>query len=74
MEIERLFNYRPDGKIIQTNNGEEKIIVIRKGPRGIVSVILNMGPSVLWSNTDVEIHLNDTEDELIQRTIQILNS
>ena len=48
MKIEKLFNYRPDGKEIALNDGETKVkvMVIRRGPRGIVTMIKERGPIV----------------------------
>lgn len=72
--MEFLFNYRPDGQTLNTNDGEVKLMVIRRGPRGIVSVIQNNGPIVIWSQEEADSHMSDSEDALKQRTIDILNS
>ncbi len=72
--IEKLFNYRPDGQTITTNEGDKKIMVIRKGPRGIVSVIQETGPVVIWDNNEADAHMEDSEADLIQKTIDVLNA
>lgn len=72
--IEKLFNYRPEGHTISTNDGDKTIMVIRRGPRGIVSVIQEMGPVVIWNNNEAESHIEDSEEDLIQKTIEVLNS
>ena len=71
--MEKLFNYRPEGHAITTNNGDEKIMVIRKGPRGIVSMIKGKGPIVIFDKDEAEAHLGDSEASLIQKTIDIIN-
>jgi hypothetical protein len=55
MKIEKLFNYRPDGKEITLNDGEtkEKVMVIRRGPRGIVAMVRGRGPIMIWDNDEV---------------------
>lgn len=70
----RLFNYRPDGQTITTNNGDVLIMAIRRGPRGIVSVVRGVGPVVIWDNNDADAHIGDAEGVLIQKTIDVLNA
>lgn len=72
--MEKIFNFRPDGHIISTNDGDKKIMVIRRGPRGIVCVIQEQGPIVLWNNDEADAHIEDSEVDLIQKTIDVLNS
>ena len=48
--MEILFNYRPDGKLITTNAGEKLVMAIRRGPRGLVAVIKEEGPVVIWDS------------------------
>lgn len=72
--VEQLFNYRPDGQSISTNAGDKKIGVIRKGPRGIVSVIKGEGIVVIWDKYNSAAHENDSEADLIQKTIDVLNA
>jgi len=72
--IKLLFNYRPEGHSISTNLGNKEIAVIRKGPRGIVSVIKNEGPLVIWDSESSDAHENDSEADLIQKTIDVLNA
>lgn len=71
--MERLFNYRPEGQTITTNSGNKEIMIIRRGPRGIVSVIKNEGPIIIWSDEEADNHINDTEEQLIQKTIDMIN-
>jgi hypothetical protein len=68
-----LFNYRPEGKNITTDDGDKLIMVIRKRPRGIVSMVRGRGPVVIWEGEDVDSHIDDSEADLIQKTIDILN-
>jgi hypothetical protein len=72
--MKKLFNYRPDGHVISTNAGDRKIMVIRRGPRGVVSVIEGEGPVVIWDNDVADSHVGDSEADLIQKTIDVLNS
>lgn len=72
--MEKLFNYRPDGHTISINTGDRKLMVIRRGPRGIVSVLQEEGPIVLWNNDEADAHIGDSEADLIQKTIDVLNS
>jgi hypothetical protein len=76
MKIEKLFNYRPDGKEITLNDGEtkEKVMVIRRGPRGIVAMVRGRGPIMIWDNDNVDAHVGDDEATLIQKTIDVLNA
>jgi len=72
--MNRLFNYRPEGKDITTNDGDKKIMVIRKGPRGIISMVRGMGPVVIWDKENADAHLEDSEADLVQKTIDVLNA
>lgn len=69
-----LFRYIPKGNDITTDNGDKKIMLIRKGPRGIVSKIMGERPVVIWGKEDADAHVNDSEADLIQRTIDVLNT
>jgi hypothetical protein len=68
----KLFNYRPEGQTITTNSGDEKLIAIRRGPRGIVSVIDRRRVIVLWGPDDADAHIGDSENDLIQKTIDTI--
>ena len=69
----KLFNYRQEGQTITTNGGDKELEVIRKGPRGIISVVRGMGPIVIWDKDNADAHVDDSEEMLIQRTIDIIN-
>lgn len=72
--MEILFNYRPNGgQTITTNSGDKKLKGIRRGPRGIVGVIMGEGPIVIWNNDDADAHINDSEAVLTQKLIDIIN-
>ena len=71
--MNKLFNYRPEGHSITTNDGDKKIMVIRKGPRGIISMVRGEGPIVIWDKDNVDAHVSDDEATLIQKTIDIIN-
>jgi hypothetical protein len=71
---ERLFNYRPDGNTISTNDGDKKIALIRRGPKGIVSIVVGIGPVVIWNADNADAHVGDSEGDLIQKTIDVLNA
>lgn len=74
MEIVKLFNYRPDGhEITLADERKMKIMVIRRGPRGIVSMVAGNGPVVIWDKEVADDHVNDSEADLIQKTIDVLN-
>jgi hypothetical protein len=68
-----LFNYRPGGRIITTESGDKKLMVIRRGPRGIVAMVLGHGPVVIWTDDIADKHIKDSESKLIQKTIDVLN-
>jgi hypothetical protein len=68
-----LHNYRPNGHEITTDGGDLKIMVIRKGPRGIITMVRGNGPVVIWNNDEADSHIDDSEEDLIQKTIDVLN-
>ena len=70
-----LFRYRKEGgRVITTNDGDKKIMMIRAGIRGIISRIEGVGPVILWGKEDVDAHINDSEDDLIKKTIEVYNT
>jgi hypothetical protein len=72
--MEILFNYRPDGQMITTDKGELKLMIFRRGPRGIVAMVRGFGPIVIYNNEEVENHINDTEEQLKERLIEVINN
>ena len=72
--IEKLFNYRPNGNEVTLNDGitKVKIMVLRHGPRGIVAMVRERGPIVLWDNDNADVHHNDTEQQFIDRLKEAL--
>ena len=72
--MEILFNYRPDGKLITTNAGEKLVMAIRRGPRGLVAVIKEEGPVVIWDNESATAHEGDSEEILTSKLIEVLNA
>lgn len=68
-----LFNFRPDGKTITTDKGELQLMVIRKGPRGIIAMVRRMGPVVIYDRNEADSHVDDTEEELTNKVIEIIN-
>ena len=57
-----LFNYRPiGGQTITTDDGDKLLMVIRKGPRGIESVVRGKGPIVIWDADNADAHISDAE-------------
>ena len=72
--MKALFNYRPDLKVITTDAGDKEIKVIRRGPRGIVSIIKGQGPVVIWDKDVADSHIDDSEADLVQKTIDVLNA
>jgi hypothetical protein len=72
--MEKLFNFRPDGKIISTDKGDLKLMVIRKGPRGIIGMVRRNGPVIIWDRNEAEAHENDTEEQLTNKVIEVINS
>ena len=75
MNIERLFNYRKESKEITLNDGETKVtvMVIRRGPRGIVSMIRERGPIVLWDKEVADDHVGDSETALLDKIKEVLS-
>ena len=49
-------------------------MVIRKGPRGIISMVRGEGAIVIWDKDNVDAHASDDEATLIQKTIDVLNA
>ncbi len=80
MKIEKLFNYRkPEpngerGKEITLNDGEtkEKVMVIRRGPRGIVAMVRGRGPIVVWDKDVADDHVNDSEVDLLNKIKEVI--
>jgi hypothetical protein len=74
MKIEKLFNYRPDGKEIALNDGETKVkvMVIRRGPRGIVTMIKERGPIVIWDKDVADEHIGDSETDLLNKIKKVI--
>jgi hypothetical protein len=71
--MKKLFNFRPDGKTISTDKGDLKLMVIRKGPRGIIAMVRRNGPVVIWDKNEAESHENDTEEQLTNKVIEVIN-
>lgn len=72
--MEQLFNYRPTGNTINVNGSDIQLMVIRKGPRGIISMVRGLGPVVIWDKDNADAHAEDSEGDLIQRTIDVLSA
>jgi hypothetical protein len=74
MKIEKLFNYRPDGKEIALNDGETKVkvMVSRRGPRGIVTMIKERGPIVIWDKDVADEHIGDSETDLLNKIKKVI--
>ena len=72
--MHKIHNYRPDGNTITTNAGDKDLMVIRRGPRGIVGVVRGEGPVVIWDSADADAHEGDDEATLIQKLIDLLNA
>ena len=72
--MHKIQNYRPDGNTITTNAGDKELMVIRRGPRGIVGVIKGEAPVVIWGPEDADAHEGDDEAVLIQKLIDVLNA
>lgn len=74
MKIEKLFNYRPNGLEITLNDGESKakVMVIRRGPRGIVAMVRGRGPIMIWDNDVADDHVTDSETDLLDKVKEVL--
>lgn len=72
--IEKLFNYRPNGNEVTLNDGLTKVnlMVLRQGPRGIVAMVRERGPVVLWDKDDADAHHDDTEQQFIDKLKEVL--
>lgn len=72
--IEKLFNYRPNGNEVTLNDGLTKVnlMVLRHGPRGIVAMVRERGPIVLWDKDNADAHHNDTEQQFIDKLKEVL--
>ena len=72
--IEKLFNYRPNGNEVTLNDGVTKVnlMVLRQGPRGIVAMVRERGPVVLWDKDDADAHHDDTEQQFIDKLKEVL--
>lgn len=73
MRINVLYNYRDEGIDIVTNKGTFKVMIIRAGIKGIVANIHKYGLVVLWGKDVANDHVNDSEEALIQKTIDVIN-
>jgi hypothetical protein len=69
-----LFNYRREDKIITTNDGDKQVKVIRQGPMGIVARVKGVGRVVIWGKEDFSTHVNDSEETLLQKLIDVLDA
>ena len=70
----KLFVYRNEGgKAIQTNDGEKLVIAIRRGPKGLVTIVKGEGLKVLYADDIADDHIDDSEEDLLQKVIDILN-
>lgn len=72
--MEKLFNYRPNGNTISTNDGDKELMVIRRGPRGIVAKVRGIAPIILWDDANADAHISDGEATLVQKVIDTLNA
>ncbi len=73
-QIEKLFNYRPNGNEITLNDGETKakVMVIRRGPRGIIAMVRQYGPVVIWDKNDADAHVGDSEADFLDKIKEVL--
>ncbi len=74
MKIKQLFNYRPGGKDIILNDGETKVksMGIRKGPRGIVSLVRGKGVMIIWDKDEADTHIEDSETDLLNKLKEVI--
>jgi len=74
MEITKLFNYRPEGNEITLNDGVTKaqVMVIRRGPRGIVAMVRERGPIVIWDKDVADDHVADSETDLLNKIKEVI--
>jgi hypothetical protein len=74
MKIEKLFNYRPNGNEITLNDGttKVKVMAIRKGPRGIIAMVKEKGPTLIWDKELADEHLGDSEEDLLSRIQEVI--
>ena len=73
-QIEKLFNYRPNGNEITLNDGETKakVMVIRRGPRGIIAMVKQHGPVVIWDKDVADDHVGDSEADLLNKIKEVI--
>ncbi len=74
MKIERLFDYASNVKNITTNNGDIKVRHIRKGPRGIIALVVGLGSVRIWDKEVAETHKDDLEADLLTKLVEVINS
>ena len=74
MKIKQLFNYRPYGKDIILNDGETKVksMGIRKGSRGIVSLVRGKGVMTIWDKDEADTHIEDSETDLLNKLKEVI--
>jgi hypothetical protein len=72
--IKILHSFREEPKIISTNKGDKKVMVIRRGPRGLVSMVLDLGIIVIYPNDIADEHIDDSEESLLEALIEKINS
>ena len=72
--IKILHSFREEPKTIYTNKGDKNVMVIRRGPRGLVSRVLDLGIIVIYPNDIADEHINDSEESLLEALIEKINS
>jgi len=70
--MSKIFDYRPEGLEFEVDGETKKLMVIRNGKRGIISVINKTGDIVIWDKDVSESHINDTEEQMLERLKELL--
>ena len=45
---------------------------IRKGPRGIVSLVRGKGVMIIWDKNEADTHIEDSETDLLNKLKEVI--
>jgi hypothetical protein len=65
-------HYRPGGLDVEISEGNTvKLMMIRRAPMGIIARVRGEGRKILWDAENAEAHVNDTEQQFIDRLKEV---
>lgn len=74
--MKKLFFYREEGgKVVETSKGEKLLMAFRHNPTiGIVARVKGEGRFILWDKEEAESHLEDSEESLVAKFLEVYNA